>query len=91
MASFVVARGQIEKGKDVVARKGDGYKPKNAAERDRLVAAGVLVETDGKGAKAAPSNTAKDSDTSQNNGAGAEGSQFGAGDGAAGGAGTSGA
>lgn len=92
MASFVVARGQIEKGKDVIARKGGAYKPKNAAERDRLLAAGVIVETGGKGATpapAAPNNPARDSNTSQDNGTGAEGAQFSAGDG--GGAGTSGA
>ena len=41
---FIVARGQIEQGKKVLARRGDRYTPKNSAERDRLLAAGVIVE-----------------------------------------------
>lgn len=45
---YVVARGQIEKGKEVLAKQGDPYKPKNAAEEKRLLDAGVITEVGGK-------------------------------------------
>lgn len=45
---FVVARGQIEKGREVLAKQGDPYKPKNAAEEKRLLEAGVITEVGGK-------------------------------------------
>ncbi|WP_278369513.1 hypothetical protein [Vreelandella titanicae] len=41
---YVVARGQIEKGKEVLAKLGELYKPKDAAEEKRLVDAGVIAE-----------------------------------------------
>lgn len=41
---YVVARGQIEKGKEVLAKQGDPYKPQNAVEEKRLVDAGVIAE-----------------------------------------------
>ncbi|WGI23634.1 hypothetical protein QEN58_09715 [Halomonas alkaliantarctica] len=41
---FVVIRGQIEKGKEVLAKRGQPYKPKNKAEEDRLLKAGVIAE-----------------------------------------------
>ena len=44
---FVVMRGQIEKGKEVLAKRGQPYKPKNKAEEDRLVKAGVIGEAPG--------------------------------------------
>jgi cytochrome c-type biogenesis protein CcmE len=44
---FVVIRGQIEKGKEVLAKRGQPYKPKNKAEEDRLVKAGVIGEAPG--------------------------------------------
>lgn len=52
--SYTVARGQIEKGKDVIAKAGDKYAPKNKAEADRLIAAGVLIDPDAKKGGAAP-------------------------------------
>ena len=39
---YLVARGQIEKGKEVLAKQGEPYKPQNAAEEKRLVDAGVI-------------------------------------------------
>lgn len=45
---FIVARGQIEKGREVLAKQGDPYKPKNAAEEKRLLDAGVITEVGGK-------------------------------------------
>lgn len=44
---YIVARGQIEKGKEVLAKRGQTYKPKNAAEEKRLVALGVIAEAAG--------------------------------------------
>ncbi|SHL49972.1 hypothetical protein [Halomonas caseinilytica] len=44
---FIVARGEIQQGPKVIAHEGEEYKPKNAAERDRLVSRGVLVEVEG--------------------------------------------
>ncbi|WBF17822.1 hypothetical protein [Halomonas elongata] len=44
---YVVARGEIQNGNKVIAREGEEYKPSNAAERDRLVSRGVLVEVEG--------------------------------------------
>ena len=41
---YVVVRGQIEKGKEVLAKLGQPYKPKDAAEEQRLVDAGVIAE-----------------------------------------------
>ncbi|CAO1663506.1 hypothetical protein NYA30BAC_01980 [Halomonas sp. NYA30] len=41
---FIVTRGQIEKGKSVLAKEGQIYKPKNKAEEDRLLEAGVIGE-----------------------------------------------
>lgn len=41
---YVVARGQIEKGKEVLAKQGEPYKPKDGAEEKRLVDAGVIAE-----------------------------------------------
>lgn len=41
---YVVTRGQIEKGKEVLAKLGEPYKPKDAAEEKRLVDAGVIAE-----------------------------------------------
>ncbi|TFH84774.1 hypothetical protein EQG41_20415 [Billgrantia azerbaijanica] len=55
---YIVARGQIEKGKQVLARRGEPYTPKNAAERDRLLAAGVIVEPRTKAKAAEPAPTA---------------------------------
>lgn len=57
--SYTVARGQIEKGNEVVARVGDKYSPKNKADADRLIVAGVLIDPDAKkggSASPAPSN-----------------------------------
>lgn len=57
--SYIVARGQIEKGKEVVAKAGDKYSPKNKADADRLIEAGVLIDPDAKksgSASPAPSN-----------------------------------
>lgn len=42
--ALVVARGRIEKGQEVLATAGDTYTPRNKAEADRLIAAGVLVD-----------------------------------------------
>lgn len=54
---YVVARGQIEKGKEVLAKQGEPYKPQNAAEEKRLLDAGVIAElgapAKGKGASKA--------------------------------------
>lgn len=44
---YVVIRGQIEKGNEVLAKLGQPYKPKNRAEEDRLVEAGVIAEAPG--------------------------------------------
>lgn len=44
---YVVIRGQIEKGKEVLAKRGQPYKPKNEAEKERLVKAGVIAEAPG--------------------------------------------
>lgn len=41
---FIVTRGQIEKGKSVLAKEGQIYKPKNKAEEGRLLEAGVIGE-----------------------------------------------
>ncbi|WKD26592.1 hypothetical protein NDQ72_10950 [Halomonas sp. KG2] len=41
---YVVVRGQIEKGKEVLAKQGEPYKPQNAAEEKRLLDAGVIAE-----------------------------------------------
>ena len=41
---YVVVRGQIEKGKEVLAKQGEPYKPKDAAEEKRLLEAGVIAE-----------------------------------------------
>lgn len=43
MAKYIVARGQIEKGRDVIARQGETYRPKDAAETKRLLACGAIV------------------------------------------------
>lgn len=42
--SYFVARGEIHRDGKVIAREGDDYTPKNAGERDRLLARGVIVE-----------------------------------------------
>lgn len=44
---YVVIRGQIEKGSEVLAKRGQPYKPKNAAEEKRLVDAGVIALASG--------------------------------------------
>lgn len=44
---YVVIRGQIEKGNEVLAKLGQPYKPKNKPEEDRLVKAGVIGEAPG--------------------------------------------
>lgn len=59
---YVVARGQIEKGKEVLAKLGQPYKPKDAAEEKRLVDAGVIAEL-GAPAKGKGSSKAKRSST----------------------------
>lgn len=41
---YVVVRGQIEKCKEVLAKQGEPYKPKDAAEEKRLLDAGVIAE-----------------------------------------------
>jgi len=64
---YVVIRGQIEKGNEVLAKLGQPYKPKNRAEEDRLVKAGVIGEAPGS-LKAAESDT----DPSTSQGAGGE-------------------
>ena len=51
---YVVARGQIEKDKEVLAKQGEPYKPRNAAEEKRLVEAGVLTEVKGRAKAAKP-------------------------------------
>lgn len=43
MAKLIVARGVIHQGTEVVARQGEEYTAKNAAEEKRLLARGVLV------------------------------------------------
>lgn len=53
---YVVARGQIEKGKEVLAKQGETYKPRNAAEEKRLVEAGVLTEVEGRAKAAKPAD-----------------------------------
>ncbi len=40
---YIVIRGQIEKGSQVLAKRGQPYKPKNAAEEKRLVDAGIIA------------------------------------------------
>lgn len=91
---YVVARGQIEKGKKVLAKQGEPYKPQNAAEEKRLLDAGVIAELDapakGKGisktkrSSAPPENPAggaSDDESSKGDGTGTgEGSGGGAGD-----------
>lgn len=44
---YIVIRGQIEKGAEVVAKRGQPYKPKNAAEEKRLLDAGVIAQAPG--------------------------------------------
>ncbi|XKE45748.1 hypothetical protein LG302_00985 [Halomonas organivorans] len=44
---YVVLRGVIHRDNKVVAREGDPYSPKNAAERERLLARGVIAEVEG--------------------------------------------
>ncbi len=41
---YVVTRGQIEKGNEVLAKQGEPYKPQSAAEEKRLLDAGVIAE-----------------------------------------------
>lgn len=78
---YVVARGQIEDGKKVLARRGERYTPKNTAERDRLLSRGVIVEP--RPAKAATDDGASDADTGSDTGmAGAGGGGAGEGPGA---------
>lgn len=57
---YVVTRGQIEKGKEVLAKKGEPYKPQNAAEEKRLLDAGVIAEL---GASAKGKGRGKGTDT----------------------------
>lgn len=59
---YLVARGQIEKGKEVLAKQGEPYKPQNAAEEKRLVDAGVITEL-GAPAKGKGTSKAKRSPT----------------------------
>ncbi|WP_447043963.1 hypothetical protein [Vreelandella sp. H-I2] len=59
---YVVARGQIEKGKEVLAKQGEPYKPKDATEEKRLVDAGVIAEL-GAPAKGKGTSKAKRSPT----------------------------
>lgn len=79
---FVVARGQIEKGKEVLAKQGDPYKPRNAADEKRLLDAGVIAEVGAKQKAAKAPDPGKTSNTSE--GEGGEGDK-----GEGGGAGTS--
>lgn len=69
---YVVARGQIEKGKEVLAKLGQPYKPKDDAEEKRLVDAGVIAEL-GAPAKGKGSSKAKRSSTPPENPAGGTG------------------
>lgn len=62
---YVVIRGQIEKGNEVLAKLGQPYKPKNKPEEDRLVKAGVIGEAPGSQKAAEP-----DTDPSASQGAG---------------------
>jgi hypothetical protein len=76
MAKYIVSRGQIEKGREVIAKQGDAYTPRNAAERDRLLAAGIITETR-KGRASASDEEAEGNTggTGENTGAGDEGGQ----------------
>lgn len=64
---YVVIRGQIEKGNEVLAKLGQPYKPKNKPEEDRLVKAGVIGEAPG-----AQKASELDTDPSANQGTGGE-------------------
>lgn len=64
---YVVIRGQIEKGNEVLAKLGQPYKPKNKPEEDRLVKAGVIGEAPG-----SQKASELDTDPSANQGAGGE-------------------
>lgn len=44
---FVVVRGQIESGKEVLAKQGARYTPRNKEELNRLLAAGVIAPLPG--------------------------------------------
>ncbi|WP_447956507.1 hypothetical protein [Vreelandella sp. EE7] len=41
---YVVTRGQIEKGNEVLAKQGEPYKPQNAIEEKRLLDSGLIAE-----------------------------------------------
>ncbi|SDF72697.1 hypothetical protein SAMN05216571_101408 [Onishia taeanensis] len=41
---YFVARGEIHRDGKVIAREGDSYTPKNAAEEKRLLSRGVIME-----------------------------------------------
>ena len=43
MTTYTVVRGQIEKGTQVIATKGDVYAPENQDEENRLLDAGVIA------------------------------------------------
>ena len=51
---YIVIRGQIEKGSEVLAKRGQPYKPKNAAEEKRLLDAGIIALAAGSDAKDEP-------------------------------------
>lgn len=83
---YVVARGQIEKGKEVLAKLGEPYKPKDAAEEKRLLDAGVIAEL-GAPAKGKGSSKAKRSQAPPETppgGTGGDGNGGGQGDGTGG-------
>lgn len=83
---FIVARGEIQQGPKVIAHEGEEYKPKNAAERDRLVSRGVLVEVEGnrKGGSQAASSGSGNETPPAGSGQQGDGSQGGEGAGGAG-------
>lgn len=76
---YVVARGQIEDGKKVLARRGERYTPKTNAERDRLLSRGVIAEPrpskvaadDGNSAAGTGGDTGPDGAGGEGGGAGA--------------------
>ena len=68
--SYTVARGQIEKGNEVVAKAGEKYAPKNKADADRLIAAGVLIDPDAKKSPAPAPEPSNPPNPSTENGSG---------------------
>lgn len=53
---YIVQRGQIEQGNEVLARKGEIYKPKNQADADRLIEAGIIAEAASKAPRSKPAS-----------------------------------